>query len=84
MRMLARELLGRAGIPLPGAAWDPPHRTAPHRDAAAVAACLDLLVREEAATWPDAAEMIPPPDDVGGYRQAAVDAAGVVESLIFR
>ncbi|HEX8210833.1 MAG TPA: hypothetical protein VF584_11705 [Longimicrobium sp.] len=57
----------------------------PPGDAAAVAACLDLLVREEASNWPDHAEVIPlltGRADV--YRQAAADAAGLVEALIFR
>lgn len=57
----------------------------PPGEAAAVAACLDLLVREEAPLWPDGAKVIPlltARADI--YRQAAVDAAGVVESLIFR
>jgi len=57
----------------------------PPGEAAAVAACLDLLVREEAPLWPDGATVIPLLTGRADLcRKAAADSAGLVDALVFR
>lgn len=57
----------------------------PPGDAGAVADCLSLLVREEAAAWLDGDAVVPLLTKRADLcRQAAVDRAGLVEVLVFR